>query len=122
MTETCLKKYSAPTTLYIIKTIKEIQKRMKDPDIVNLEYIRVYDTLGSEFIEFFETYTKIFTIVIKGEDLKPLAEILYYTNKVYIGEITEAELSEKLSTKFLPANLKKESDAKILEMRRDGKI
>lgn len=108
-----LKSIISPEIKWIIITIKHIQKRMKDPDLRNLEYIKVYDLLSKEFNSFFERYTGIFVRVIKGEDLKILASVLYYKDQVERGLITEAELSDKLATKYLPKHLKEEADARM---------
>ncbi|XWV26244.1 hypothetical protein QJ857_gp0832 [Tupanvirus soda lake] len=113
---------TTPSVIYIMKTIKSIQKRMKDPDVVNLEYIRVYDKLGKEFPEFFDKYTAIFTKVIRGENLNTVASVLYYKDKVERGLMTEQQLSDMLAKKFLPSHLKEESDAKIKEMKDKGEI
>lgn len=117
-----LKEITSPAVLYIMHTIKQIQKRMKDPDIRGLEYIRVYDQLGREFDDFFNRYTGIFVKVVRGENLSTLASVLYYKDKVDQGLMSEEELSEKLANKYLPANLKADSDAKIKEMRERGEL
>jgi phenylalanine-4-hydroxylase len=117
-----LRDIRSPNVLYIMRTIKAIQNRMKDPDISGLEYIRVYDTLGKEFPEFFDKYTHIFTKVIRGENLNTVASVLYYKDKVERGLMTEAQLSDMLANKFLPSHLKQESDAKIKEMKERGDI
>lgn len=117
-----LKGIKSPDVIYIMRTIKEIQKRMKDPDIKNLEYIRVYDILGKEFDHFFNRYTGIFVRVIRGEDLSTLASALYYKDQVLRGLITEEQLADKLASKYLPTNLKDESDAKLKEMREKGEL
>lgn len=117
-----LKDITTPEVLVIMKTIKAIQNRMKDPDIVGLEYIRVYDKLGQEFSNFFDTYTKIFTLVIRGENLNTVASVLYYKDKVAKGLMTEAQVSDMLAKKYLPDHLKAESDARIKEMRDNGEI
>jgi len=106
----------------IMKTIKQIQKRMKDPDVSKLEYIRVYDQLGREFDDFFTRYTNIFISVIRGEDLTTLASVLYYKDQVLRGLVTEEELSDKLAKKYLPTHLKAESDARIKEMKARGEL
>uniref|UniRef100_A0A6G6ACM8 Uncharacterized protein n=1 Tax=Borely moumouvirus TaxID=2712067 RepID=A0A6G6ACM8_9VIRU len=111
-----------PRVIEIMKTIKLIQKRMKDPDLIDLEYIMVYDTLGKEFSHFSDRYTEIFTKVIRGEKMDIIASILYYMDKIYKGNMTESELSEMLANKFLPANLKADADAKIQEMRSSNLI
>lgn len=113
---------TTPSVIQIMKTIKAIQNRMKDPDIIGLEYIRVYEKLGEEFNDFFDNHTIIFTKVIKGEDLNTVASVLYYRDKVERGLITEDQLSELLAKRYLPAHLKKESDAKIKEMKEKGQI
>lgn len=117
-----LKEITSPNILYIIQTIKAIQKRMKDPDLVNEQYIHVYDKLGKEFSHFSDTYTMIFTNVIRGEKLDTIASVLYYKDKVNRGLITEEQLSDLLAKKFLPEHLKKEADSKIKEMRENGLV
>ena len=117
-----LNEITSPAIIYIMRTIKQIQKRMKDPDCANLEYIKLYDKLGNEFQMFFDTYTKIFIKVIRGENLNTLASVLYYKDKVNRGLITEAQVSELLATKYLPEELKAQSDAKIKEMKDKGEI
>ncbi|AGF85309.1 hypothetical protein QJ854_gp473 [Moumouvirus goulette] len=111
-----------PRVIEIMKTIKLIQKRMKDPDLINLEYIMVYDILGKEFLYFSDRYTEIFTKVIRGEKMDIIASILHYMDKIYKGNMTESELSEMLANKFLPANLKADADAKIKEMKNSNLI
>ena len=112
-----LKEISTPSVIYIMKSIKTIQKRMKDPDMAGLEYVRVYDTLAREFAEFSDKYTFIFTKVVRGENLNTLASILFYKDQVERGLITEEQLSELLAKKYLPAHLKEESDNRIREMK-----
>ncbi|MEM0354103.1 MAG: hypothetical protein QXW79_00840 [Thermoplasmata archaeon] len=109
---------TSPEIIYIMQTIKQIQKRMKDPDLAKLDYISIYDQLGREFEYFFNRYTSIFVKVIRGESLNTVAAILFYKDKMAKGLITEEQLSEMLAKKYLPEDLKKESDAKIKEMRK----
>ena len=113
---------TTPSVLYVMHSIKALQKRMKDPDLVNAEYIRVYDILGREFQTFADSYTAIFTKVIRGESLSTIASALYYKDRIARNLIKEAELSEMLAEKYLPAHLKQESDQKIREMRESGQI
>lgn len=113
---------TTPWVIDIIMTIKAIQKRMKDPDVVGLEYIRVYDKLGKEFPKFFDENTKIFTKVIRGDNFNTIGPILYYQDQIAKGNITESELSNLVADKFLTKEQKAESDAKIKEMRESGKI
>lgn len=112
---------ASPSVMYIIMMIKAIQKRMKDPDLINAEYIRVYDILGKEFTNFFDNYTAIFTKVIRGESLATLASALYYKDKIAKGLTSENELSEALANKYLPDHLKKEADVRIKELKEQGK-
>ncbi|AYV85067.1 MAG: hypothetical protein Satyrvirus2_78 [Satyrvirus sp.] len=112
-----LREITSPSVINIIRTIKAVQKRMKEPDISKLEYIRAYDQLSKEFDEFSEKYTTIFTNVVRGANLATIASILYYKDKVEKGLITEEQLSELLAKKYLPANLKAEADMKIKEMK-----
>lgn len=122
ITDSDLLDIKSKKVIEILKTIKQIQKRMKDPEIQKLEYIEVYDLLSKEFEEFCDNNTTIFTKVVRGEDLNLIASILYYKDKVERGIITEAELSEILAKKYLPANLKNLSDMKIREMKQKEKI
>jgi len=121
-TDAQLKTIQSPEILYIMRTIKQIQKRMKDPDMRTLEYIRVYDQLGKEFTAFFERYTGIFISVIKGESLRTLASVLYYKDQVLRGLISEEELGDKLAKKYLPPELKAQSDARLREMKEKGEL
>ena len=116
-----LQKIMSPEVMETLKTIKQIQKRMTDPDISGLEYIVVYDKLGKEFDDFFTRYTGIFVKVIRGEDLSTIASALYYKSQVSKGLITEDKLADMLSAKYLPANLKAESDIKLKEMKKEIK-
>jgi hypothetical protein len=117
-----LRNITTPSVIQIMKTIKAIQNRMKDPDVAGLEYIRVYDKLGKEFDAFFDKHTTIFTKVIRGENLNTIASVLYYKDKVQRGLITETQLSDLLAKKYLPSHLKAESDAKLKEMKDCGEI
>lgn len=112
-----LKEITTPSVLYIMKTIKEIQKRMKDPDLVKSEYIEVYTKLGEEFSEFADNHTRIFTKVVRGENLNTIASALYYKDKISKGLMSEEQLSDMLATKYLPNHLKEEADTKIKELK-----
>lgn len=102
--------------VYIIKMIKIIQKRMKDPDCVNLEYIQLYDKLTQEFTNFSDDHTDIFTKVSRGEDLSTIAQVLYFRDKVNRNLIKESDLSDRLASKYLPKNLKADADRKMGEL------
>ena len=115
-----LRDIKTPNVIYVMKTIKAIQTRMKDPDVVDLPYIRVYDKLGKEFSEFFDSHTKIFTTVIRGENLNTITAVLYYKDKVARGLMTEEQLMEILMNKFLPPDLREEAKGNIKKMRADG--
>lgn len=86
----------------ILKTIKQIQARMKQSDLVNAEFAIVYETLLDEFPEFTTKYNNIFLSLIRGDKTESLATILYYRSKVVNGEMTEEELSNKLAEKYMP--------------------
>ena len=120
ISDTDLLEIKSPYVLAIMKIIKQIQRRMKDPDIRNLEYSRVYDTLSKEFDEFFTKYTSIFIKVVRGESLDILSANLYYLDKVARGLIKESEVADMLATKYIPEHLKKESDIKLKEMKEKG--
>lgn len=117
-----LRSITSPEIINIMKTIKQIQTRMKESDVKDLEFIRIYDKLSSEFNTFFEAHTKIFIKIIKGENLTTLASVLFYKDKVLRGLITEENLSNMLAEKYLPSNLKADSDAKLKEMKANGEI
>lgn len=118
----CLNEIKSPTVLYIIATIKNIQKRMKEPDLTNCEYIRVYDVLGREFRNFADSYTSIFTKVIRGENLSTIATILYYKDQIDRNLLTEQQLSQMLASKYLPENLRQESENNIKNMIARGEV
>ena len=107
---------TSPQVIYIMKTIKAIQKRMKDPDLVNVEYIRVYDKLSYEFEYFIEKYTDIFTRVVRGEKLGTTSSVLFHKNKMDIGETNQEKLRDALMEKYWPEDLKKEAKEKMKEM------
>lgn len=113
---------TSPEVLIIIKTIKAIQKRLKDDDVKDLEYIRAYDKLSYEFNDFFERYTNIFVKIIRGDDLKILASTLYYKDQIYKGLITEEDVSKMLAEKYLPANLNEESKKNMKDMKDKGLV
>ena len=112
----------SPEVIYILQTIKKIQQRMKDPEILQMEFIRRYDKLSYEFNEFFERYTGIFARVVKGENLDVLASVLYQRDQVLRGIITEGELSNKLAEKYLTKEQKADADQKLKEMKAEKKI
>ncbi len=113
---------TTPHVVYMIQTIKQIQKRMKDTDLVNLEYPRVYDALSKEFDDFFNRHTSIFIKVTRGENLDILASALYYQDQVAKGLITEAEVADKVAKRYMPEHLKKESDINLKEMKKNGEL
>lgn len=96
-----------PDITEILLVIKQIQKRMLDADMLNLEYIYVYDALGKEFTEFSDRHPHIFTKVIRGENLNTLAATLFYKAQVDNGLISEQKIRDALADKYLPADLKK---------------
>lgn len=114
--------FANPTLLQIVTTIKSIQKRMKDPDLVNAEYIYVYDKLGKEFPYLFDNHTAIFTKVIRGEDLYVVAANLYYKDKIDRGLFTEAELRELLAKKYLGDDLSKKAAEEVERLKSEGKL
>lgn len=112
----------SPAVINKIRTIKQIQSRMKDPDVRNLEYVRVYDKLSREFDDFFSRYTSIFIKVIRGETLDVLAAALYYQDQVLQGLISEEEVAGLVAGRFLTPEQKAESDARLAEMKKNGEL
>lgn len=108
---------TTPYVLAIMRIIKQIQQRMKDPDIVDLDYPRMYNKLSLEFDEFFNKFTSIFVKVTRGESLNIIAANLYYLDKVAKGEMEESAVADMVATKYLPKHLKEESDLKLKEMK-----
>ena len=117
-----MSKIESPQMKLVILTIKKIQQRLKDPDVKNLEFSTVYEKLSHEFNDFFEKYTSIYVKVIRGEDLATLSSIIYYKDKVLSGKMSESDVSNMLAKKYLPENLKNESDKRISEMYLDKSL
>jgi hypothetical protein len=117
VTDEQINNISTPELVYIMSTIKQIQKRMKDPDISKLEYIRVYDVLGREFDPFFNRYTGIFVKVIRGESLQTIAAVIYFKDQVIKGLTTEEKVADMLAKKFYTKEMKEQSDANLKIMK-----
>ena len=109
---------TTPYIREICEKIKVIQNRMKQPDLVAAPYIHVYDALTKEFTEFSDSYTTIFTKVIRGENLRQVCAILLYRDKVERGLISEEEVSEMLARHFLSPELKQQSDANMVNVKK----
>lgn len=112
----------SPEIIHIMKTIKAIQRRMKDPDISKLPYIHAYDTLAKEFSYFSDRYTQIFTMVVRGSNLNTLTAALYYKDKVMRGLMTEEQLSTMLKEKYLTPEQIATAEENLKKMRAEGKI
>lgn len=108
--------------LNTLRTIKAIQKRMKDPDVCNLEYVRVYDKLSREFNDFFESKTSIFIKIIRGESLNTLAAALYYQDQVERGLITEEEVANMLAARYMTPEQRADAAAGIARMKANGEL
>lgn len=106
----------SPQMKVVVTTIKEIQKRLKDSDIKNLEFSRAYDILSNEFNDFFLKYTSIFIKVIRGEDLATVAAVIFYKDKVLSGKLSETDVMNMTMAKFLPENLQADAKKKMAEM------
>lgn len=94
------------TALYIIITVKEMQKRMLDQDLVNEEFAVNYDRLSREFNDFFEKYPNIFSLVVKCKDPYVLAQIVYFYSKCMKGEKSEEEIANMVFSKLHKPNQK----------------
>lgn len=106
----------SPKIKQLAVTIKQIRRRMQDPDIACLSTPQRYEKLSYEFNDFFERYTRIYTKVVMNESLSVIASCLYYYDQVEQGNITEKEITDGLVDKFFPENLKKEYQDKMAEM------
>lgn len=107
----------SPEIIYVIKTIKAIQTRMKEPDMVNESYVHVYDKLGKEFSHFSDSYMEIFKKVIRGESLGVTAASLFYKDRVMQGLMEESTLSEILQKKYMTAEQQKISSEGLKKMK-----
>lgn len=90
-----------PETIEILNVIKEINKRKKDEDLRGKQSGYVYNTLSIEFNDFSERYPRIFSNVVRDENISTLIQVLYYKDMVKQGKISEKEFSEKLGNKYL---------------------
>lgn len=116
--DTALKHIKSDEISYIIKTIRSIQLRLKDPDIIKLDYAHQYDKLSYEFNHFFENYYHFYLKVLRGENMATIATILFYKDKINQGLMTEESLSDALASKYFTPELKSKSDEKINEMKK----
>lgn len=108
--------------LYIIATIKRIQSRMKDSDMVDKDFVTVYNKLAHEFVPFSDDYAKIFDNVVKGKNINQIANLLFYKDRVDRGLTSESVVSNVVAERFLPTDLKTQSDIKIREMQQRGEL
>ena len=86
-----------PSIIGILKTIKQIQARMKQPDLVSAQYAVVYQTLLEDFPDLSDS---ILRSVISGDKNGLLASILYHKSKELEGSLSETELSKMLAKKY----------------------
>lgn len=97
--------------IYILTTIKAIQKRMKDPDLVYEPFPKVYNKLSFEFPTFFEKNGDIFTKVVRGESLATLACVVFYEDKVRRGIITQESVNKMIEERYIAENLRQSKSA-----------
>lgn len=115
-----LPKIKSTQIIYIISSIKNIQHRMLEPELINADYATVYSVLQSEFNDFYEKYDKIFKLVVDGENLYTVASILYFKNKCDQGLASEQEVADMVNSKFIPENLLNESKAAMETARNEN--
>ena len=89
----------------LVKTIKSIQKRMMDSDLVSAEYITVYSVLSEEFKDFSDSYPELFKKVTSGTDIQTVSSILYFRDRYERGLITEEQLAQMLNKRYIPAHI-----------------
>lgn len=118
ISENDFNQFTSQSVIQTLKWIKMLQKRMKESDVFFLEYAYLHNKMADEFEDFFKLHPETFVKVLRGQDLTTIAAALYYKDKIYKGEMTESELSDKLATKFLPPELKKIADEKMKELKR----
>lgn len=106
-TKTDLPNIKSALVTGIILSIKQIQKRLKDPDVACLSYYEALEKMTSEFTQFATDHGSIFTKVVGCEDLSTIASILYYKDKVDSGAMTESEVSSLVNKKYIPEKLLK---------------
>jgi hypothetical protein len=107
---------TSPPIVEAICTVKQMLKRMKQPDLADKEFPVIYERLSEEFPEFFQEYSSIFPKVI-DKKLGTIMSILYYRDKFHNGTMTEAEIAQLPASKYMTPELKAESDARMMEMR-----
>jgi len=117
ITEAELLNIKSPELVFVIQTIKSMQRRMKEPDLIVEEYAVVHNTLADEFPEFFEKHPTIFVKTIRNESMDIIASTLFHKEQINLGLLTEEEFADKLATQFLPKNLKEESDRILKEQK-----
>ena len=108
----------SPDILDILQQVKRTQLRLLDDDIKSLGYFEKYDKLAREFNEFSDSYTQIFTMVVKEDKdaLKLLASALYYRDKCNRGLLTESQLTDKLMDYYFTDDMKIKAKEGIKKM------
>lgn len=105
--------------LYILQSAKYMQRRMKEPGIKGMPFANQYDTLSKDknLDHFFNRYTGIFIKVLenKPRTMAVLAGNLYFMDQKYKGNISESQLANILSSKYMTEEQKKDSDEKMAE-------
>lgn len=109
---------TTPNIIQIMKDIKKIQARVKEPENFCLDYAYLHNKMADEFPKFLQEHPTIFVKVLRGDDLSIVAAVLYYKDKIAKGELTEEEFADRLATRFLPSQLKEESDKRLKEMKK----
>lgn len=108
VTDCDLNRITSPSVKNIILTMKKIQARMKEPDVVNLSYMDRYTLMTIEFTQFAERYGTIFSKLVGGGDgdLELIAQILYYKDKEEKGIISEDKIFKMVEETYLSDKIK----------------
>lgn len=90
----------------LLRTIKQFQWRMKEPDLMSASYAEACEILQDEFPEFSKNYNSIFLMLMRGDKYDALATVLYYRSKVANGEMQEEKLANMVADKYIPKELR----------------
>lgn len=108
----------SPVVIRILTDIREMRRRLRDPDLANQGFAVCYQKLSEEFDWLFRTQHRLFMRIVEKNEtaIQNLLGVLYYQDQVYQGKKTEREVADIPAKKYLPAHLKDESDRKLAEI------
>ena len=109
-----------PDVKKIIASVEEIMTYMCDDEILNFKYQNpdsYKEMMESKFKNFSETYPSLFNLIIEGEDISMMLEMMARIEKVKNHEISmdeaQEQLKEKLSEEYIYSKMSKEKAASL---------